>query len=64
MHALMELDGSGLVAMVEAESIEDLSRMYSLFRRVPGGLDALRAAMGAHIRSTGKALVQVHCSLL
>lgn len=58
MHALMELDGSGLVAMVEAESIEDLSRMYSLFRRVPGGLDALRAAMGAHIRSTGKALVQ------
>lgn len=55
----MELEGSGFVAMVDAGHIEDLARMYALFRRVPGGLDLLRHTMGDHIRSTGRALVQV-----
>mmetsp|Transcript_20563 Transcript_20563/g.61882 ORF Transcript_20563/g.61882 Transcript_20563/m.61882 type:complete len:739 (+) Transcript_20563:362-2578(+) len=58
MRTLMELEGSGFVAMVDAGHIEDLARMYALFRRVPGGLDLLRHTMGDHIRSTGRALVQ------
>lgn len=56
----MELEGSGLVAMMEAGAAEDLGRMYVLFRCAAGGHDALRAAVGAHIHSSGKALVQAY----
>lgn len=58
MRTVMEVEGSGFVAMVEAGQVGDLARMYALFKRAPGGLDLLRLTMGAHIRATGRALVQ------
>jgi cullin 3 len=58
MKMLMEMENSGFFALVEGGQYEDLGRMYSLFKRAPGGLDLLRSTMGDYIRSTGRALVQ------
>lgn len=60
MKVLMEMENSGFIALIEGGKYEDLGRMYVLFKRVPGGLDLLRGTMGDYIRSTGRALVQVH----
>lgn len=43
MKALVEMEGSGLVAMLEGDKYEDLSRMYALLKRVvDGGLGLMR----------------------
>lgn len=42
MHALVEMDNSGLVPLLEADRYEDLSRMYHLLKRVKGGLELVR----------------------
>jgi cullin 3 len=57
MRALVEMDGSGLVPMLEGDRYEDLGRMYSLLRRVDGGLQLMRTAMGDHVKAAGRALV-------
>ena len=58
MRALVELEGSGLVALRVADQYGDLGRMYQLFRRADGGLDLLRSVMGAHLKEQGRQLVQ------
>ncbi|PSC70166.1 cullin 3 [Micractinium conductrix] len=57
MRALVDMENSGLVALMQQDKHADLSRMYALFRRVDGGLDLLRQTMGDHLKETGKALV-------
>lgn len=58
MRALVEMEGSGLVAMLEADKYDDLRRMHALLRRVPdAGPQLMRAALGDHVRAAGKALV-------
>ena len=47
-----------MVALLQHDKYEDLGRMYSLFRRVDGGMDLMRNVMGSYLRSTGTALVQ------
>jgi hypothetical protein len=43
MKALVEMEGSGLVAMLEGDKYDDLARMYSLLKRVvDGGLALMR----------------------
>ena len=58
MNALVEMENSGLVPLLVGDQYEDLGRMYSLFRRVDGGLDLLRSVMGAHLKKEGSQLVQ------
>lgn len=58
MRALVEMENSGLVPMLTGDALEDLGRMYSLFRRAEGGLDLLRSVMGAHLKEQGRQLVQ------
>lgn len=48
---------AGLVDMLINDKYEDLSRMYSLFRRVPDGLSTIKGVMTSHLRETGKQLV-------
>ena len=60
MRALVEMENSGLVPMLTGDALEDLGRMYSLFRRAEGGLDLLRSVMGAHLKEQGRQLVQVN----
>lgn len=57
MKALVEMENSGLVALLRDNKYEDLARMYTLFKRVDGGLNLLRTVMSDHIKETGKALV-------
>ncbi|GER49512.1 cullin family protein [Striga asiatica] len=57
MLRLVHMENSGLVKMLLDDKIDDLARMYSLFRRVPDGLSAIRDVMTSHIRETGKQLV-------
>lgn len=57
MEQLANMEGSGLIPLLADSKYEDLSRMYSLFRRVEGGLDLLRKMMGDHITAQGLALV-------
>lgn len=57
MRALVEMEGTGLVPMLLGDKYEDLGRMYSLFRRVEGGLDLMRQMLGDHIKDTGRALI-------
>ena len=42
MRALVDMEGSGAVAMLAGDKCADLARMHALFRRVEGGLDLLR----------------------
>lgn len=57
MRALVDMEGSGLVPMLQQDKYEDLGRMYTLFRRVEGGLDLMRSVLGDHIKDTGRALI-------
>ena len=43
--------------MFKDDKVEDLTRMYSLFSRVPKTLDEVRKAMGDHIKDRGRELV-------
>ncbi|KAK8949402.1 Cullin-3A [Platanthera zijinensis] len=57
MQRLVYMESSGLVSMLVDDKYDDLSRMYSLFRRVPDGLSTIRDVMTSHLRETGKQLV-------
>jgi len=57
MQRLVHMENSGLVNMLIDDKYEDLSRMYSLFRRVPEGFSTIRDVMTSHLRETGKQLV-------
>ena len=58
MRALVEMDNSGLVVLLEQDQYDDLARMYSLFKRLDDGLNLIRKIMGEHLKSAGSALVQ------
>ena len=57
MKSLADMEHSGLVALVRDDKYEDLHRMYTLFKRVDGGLNLVRTMLGEHVKSQGKALV-------
>lgn len=52
------MDGSGQVAMLKDDKIEDLARMYQLLGRVKGGHDLMRTVLSTLVRDTGKAVVE------
>eukprot|EP00850_Spirogloea_muscicola_P000165 SM000001S04567 [mRNA] locus=s1:981996:985237:- [translate_table: standard] len=54
---LVEMANSGLVSMLLDDKTDDLARMYTLFRRVPGGLQIVRDVMAGHLRETGRQLM-------
>jgi len=57
MRTLIEMEGSGLISMLKEDRIEDLHRMYLLFRRSPNGLELMKDVMGDYVRELGKAVV-------
>jgi cullin 3 len=58
LQAIMRMPGTGLVAMLDGDRIDDLRRLYTLFLRVPKdeGKDALRLALRDSIEVRGKAI--------
>lgn len=59
MKALLEMENSGLVALLRDNKYEDLARMYILFKRenVRDGLKTIREMTGNHVKETGKQMV-------
>lgn len=54
--ALINMEESGAVPLLQRDAYEPLQRMYSLFVRVGGDVE-LRETMSRHLRETGKLLV-------
>lgn len=57
MQNLAEMEGSGLVYLLEQEKLAALSRMFQLFKRVKGGHDLMRQILTRHLKTIGRALV-------
>ena len=58
--ALLNMETSGLNWMLQADKLEDLKRLYSLFAKVPSTLDALRAGLGEFTKRCGFEIVAKH----
>ncbi|ETW10182.1 hypothetical protein H310_00552 [Aphanomyces invadans] len=61
--ALVEMEGSGCIAMFRDDKVIDLRRMYVLFKRVPLTLEDIGAAVTNYIKTTGLDLVQAQLNL-
>lgn len=57
--ALVEMENTGLLALLRLDKYEDMRRMYLLFRRVDGGLALVRQMMADHVKDSGRQLVTV-----
>eukprot|EP01038_Epipyxis_sp_PR26KG_P004921 gene4921-6884_t len=54
---LLELENTGLVFMLRDDKLDDLSRLFRLFQRVPQSLELLRESMGKYISKLGLEIV-------
>lgn len=60
MKALVDMERSGLVVMLDDDRRGDLSRTYALFKRVQtptSGLHVIRDLLSTHVREQGKSIV-------
>jgi hypothetical protein len=64
MRPLVEMESSGLLALLRTDALGDLGRLYALLRRVEGGLALVRGMMADTIREQGRHLVNVRCAAL
>nr|XP_009794360.1 PREDICTED: cullin-1-like isoform X2 [Nicotiana sylvestris] len=55
---LLEKEHSGCRALLRDDKVEDLSRMYRLFHRIPKGLEPVANMFKQHVTSEGMVLVQ------
>ncbi|GAV83364.1 Cullin domain-containing protein/Cullin_Nedd8 domain-containing protein [Cephalotus follicularis] len=55
---LLEKEHSGCRALLRDDKVEDLSRMYRLYHKIPRGLDPVGNIFKQHITAEGTALVQ------
>lgn len=55
---LLEKEHSGCRALLRDDKVEDLSRMYRLFHKIPKGLDPVANMFKQHVISEGMILVQ------
>ncbi|XP_074279653.1 cullin-1-like [Silene latifolia] len=56
---LLEKEGSGCRALLKDDKVDDLSRMYRLYSKVPKGLEPIGKTVKEHIIDEGTALVQL-----
>ncbi|XVE73270.1 hypothetical protein DITRI_Ditri11bG0103800 [Diplodiscus trichospermus] len=57
-NRLLEKEHSGCRALLRDDKVEDLSRMYRLYCKIPRGLDPVANIFKQHITAEGTALVQ------
>ncbi|CAL5413154.1 unnamed protein product [Camellia sinensis] len=55
---LLEKEHSGCHALLRDDKVEDLSRMYRLFSKIPRGLDPVSSIFKQHVTVEGTALVK------
>ncbi|XP_047316092.1 cullin-1 [Impatiens glandulifera] len=56
---LLEKEHSGCHALLRDDKVEDLSRMYRLFSKIPRGLDPISSIFKLHVTTEGMALVKL-----
>ncbi|KAK9713588.1 hypothetical protein RND81_06G037600 [Saponaria officinalis] len=57
-NQLLEKENSGFRVLLRNDKVEDLSRMYRLYSKVPNGLDPMGTILKQHITEEGTSLVQ------
>ncbi|XP_057960271.1 cullin-1 isoform X1 [Malania oleifera] len=57
-NQLLEKEHSGCHALLRDDKVEDLSRMYRLFLKIPRGLDPVSNIFKQHVTAEGTALVK------
>lgn len=55
---LLEKESSGCAALMRDDKVDDLSRMFRLFSRIPEGLAPISAAFRAHVQAEGMGIVR------
>ncbi|XP_046677480.1 cullin-3-like [Homalodisca vitripennis] len=58
MKTVAEMNGSGIVYMIEHQSTDDLSCMYKLYSRVPDGLKTMFNIISHYLRQQGQVLIR------
>ena len=56
MDTLVNMEHSGLVALLAEDRITDLALMYRLFSEVSGGISLLKGVLCAYVKERGKAI--------
>jgi cullin 3 len=56
-HTLVNMEGSGCASMLKDDKLEDLNRLYRLFKRVPAALDAVRKCLSEYIVKKGSEMI-------
>ena len=57
MRQVLGMSNSGVETMLRDDKHDQLALVYKLFKRVEGGLAAVKEMMGDHVRGEGKTLV-------
>ncbi|MCD7468422.1 hypothetical protein HAX54_006591, partial [Datura stramonium] len=57
-NQLLEKEDSGCRALLRDEKVEDLSRMYSLFHKIPEGIELVAEIFKQHVAAEGMVVVQ------
>ncbi|KAL9325548.1 hypothetical protein ACSQ67_006193 [Phaseolus vulgaris] len=57
-NQLLEKEHSGCHALLRDDKVEDLSRMFRLFSKIPRGLDPVSSIFKLHVTTEGMALVK------
>ncbi|XP_043812013.1 cullin-1 isoform X2 [Manihot esculenta] len=57
-NQLLEKEHSGCRALLQDDKVEDLSRMYRLYHKIPKGLEPVAAIFKQHITAEGTVFVQ------
>ncbi|XP_062017965.1 cullin-1-like [Rosa rugosa] len=57
-HQLLDKEHSGFRALIRGDKVEDLSRMFRLYHKIPKGLEPVANVFKQHVTDEGKALVQ------
>lgn len=55
---LLRMENSGLIWMLKQDKIHDIKLMYSLFKRCPNALNALKTELKTYIIAEGEKLVR------
>lgn len=58
MNRLIDMDNSGLVSMLRHDRLSDLRLMYTLFREIDDGEDAMRATVKREVLERGTEIVR------
>ncbi|GMT04619.1 hypothetical protein PENTCL1PPCAC_26793, partial [Pristionchus entomophagus] len=57
MQTVVDMENSGLKAMMRDDKVAELRSLYHLLRRVPNGLNVMTSCMSEYLRSIGEKLV-------